>query len=130
MWRQQVTSPSGALTLREQETAVVPAQVIHPEREFFIDNLLVRIHLIVAMIRWTGLAPWEFEFPIPGSLRSDFLDRRPCPGDLLFFFFTLVTGPIRSLILKLGDTRVYQPQIRARLGATAHCPSSSLLLSA
>ena len=36
------------------------------EREFFIDNLLVRIHLIIAMIRWTGLAPWEFEFPFPG----------------------------------------------------------------
>ena len=36
------------------------------EREFFIDNLLVRIHLIIVMIRWTGLAPWEFEFPFPG----------------------------------------------------------------
>ena len=34
----------------------------------FIDNLLVRIHFIVVMIRWTGLAPWEFEFPFPGSL--------------------------------------------------------------
>ena len=32
------------------------------EREFFIDNLLVRIHFIIVMIRWTGLAPWEFEF--------------------------------------------------------------------
>ena len=31
------------------------------EREFFIDNLLVRIHVIIVMIRWTGLAPWEFE---------------------------------------------------------------------
>ena len=38
------------------------------EREFFIDNLLVRIHLIIVMIRWTGLAPWEFEFPFPGTL--------------------------------------------------------------
>ena len=38
------------------------------EREVFIDNLLVRIRLIIAMIRWTGLAPWEFEFPFPGSL--------------------------------------------------------------
>ena len=27
------------------------------ERDFFIDNLLVRIHFIVVMIRWTGLAP-------------------------------------------------------------------------
>ena len=41
-----------------------------PEREFFIDSLLVRIHFIIAMIRWTGLAPWEFEFPFPGSLIS------------------------------------------------------------
>ena len=42
-------------------------------REFFIDNLLVRIHFIIVMIRWTGLAPWEFEFPFQGSLTSTFL---------------------------------------------------------
>ena len=41
--------------------------------EFFIGNLLVRIHLIIVMIRWTGLAPWEFEFRFPGSLTSTFL---------------------------------------------------------
>jgi len=35
-----------------------------------------------------------------------------------FFFFTLVTGPRRSLSLKLSDTRVYEPQIRARFGTT------------
>jgi len=29
---------------------------------------------------------------------------------LFFFFFTLVTGPRRSLSLKLIDTRVYEPQ--------------------
>ena len=40
--------------------------------------------------------------------------------DLLLFFFTLVTGPRRSLSLKLSDTRVYEPQLRARLGTTAH----------
>jgi len=33
------------------------------ERDIFIDNLLVRIHFIIVMIRWTGLAPWEFELP-------------------------------------------------------------------
>ena len=32
------------------------------ERECLIDNLLVRIHFIIEMIWWTGLAPWEFEF--------------------------------------------------------------------
>jgi len=42
------------------------------EREFGIDNLLVRIHFIIMMIMWTGLAPWEFEFPFPGSLVSTF----------------------------------------------------------
>jgi len=35
-------------------------------REFFIDNLLVRINFIV-MIRRTGLAPWEFEFSLKGG---------------------------------------------------------------
>jgi len=34
-----------------------------PEKDFFIDNLLVRIHVIIVMIRWTGLAPREFELP-------------------------------------------------------------------
>jgi len=29
------------------------------ERELFIDNLQVRIHFVIVMIRWTGLAPWE-----------------------------------------------------------------------
>ena len=29
------------------------------EREFCIDNLLVQIHLIIEMIWWTGLAPWD-----------------------------------------------------------------------
>jgi len=45
------------------------------EREFFIDNLLVRLHSIIVMIRWTGLAPWDFEFHFPGSLASTFLVR-------------------------------------------------------
>ena len=43
---------------------------VSTEREFFIDNLLVRIHLIILMTGWTGLAPWEFEFSFPGSLAS------------------------------------------------------------
>ena len=30
-----------------------------------------------------------------------------------FFFFTLGTGPSRSLSLKLSDTRVYEPQLKA-----------------
>ena len=39
-------------------------------------ELLVRIHFIIEMIRWTGLASWEFEFSFPGSLTSTFLQPR------------------------------------------------------
>ena len=48
-----------------------------PQREIFIDNLLARVHFIIVMIRWTGLAPCEFEFPLPGSLTFTFLDPPP-----------------------------------------------------
>ena len=41
------------------------------EREFFIDNLLARIHFIIEMIRWTGLAPWQFKFPFPEQALSN-----------------------------------------------------------
>ena len=44
-----------------------------PERELFSNNLLARIHFIIVMISWTGLAPWKVEFPFPGSLTSTFL---------------------------------------------------------
>jgi len=33
------------------------------------------------MIRWTGLAPWEVEFPFPGSLTSTFLSIQGLPDD-------------------------------------------------
>ena len=39
---------------------------------------------------------------------------------LLLLLFTLVTGPGRSVSLKLSDTRVHEPQIRARPVTTAH----------
>jgi len=75
------------------------------EREFFIDNLLARIHFIIVMIRWTGLSPWEFEFPFPGSLTSTFLDACPC-----FWNWSMRTpsGPFSSVLLaslELSDTQ-------------------------
>ena len=42
------------------------------ERQFFIDNLLVRIDFVIVMIRWTGLAPWEVE----GCFHRALLQRR------------------------------------------------------
>ena len=46
-------------------------------------------HFIIVMIKWTNLAPWEFEFPFPGSLTSTFLVRRPTST-----YMSLATGPI------------------------------------
>jgi len=65
-------------TVSEEEVAALRAEAADAgssEREFFIANLLVRIRFIVVMIRWTGIAPCEFEFPFPGSSTSTFLER-------------------------------------------------------
>ena len=71
-----------------------------PGREFFIDNLLVRIHFIIVMIRWTGLAPWEFEFPFPGSFTSTRdLDWYKWPP-----FIPIIGGRVCSLVTALGLT--------------------------
>ena len=64
------------------------------EREFFHDTLPVRIHWIIVMIRWTGLAPWEFEFPFPGSLTSTFLAR------------LLTSGSVKQSTVKPNPTRL------------------------
>ena len=56
----------GKLTYDEKSAVVHRVE----EREFFMDNLLVRIHFV---IRWTGLAPCECEFPFSGSLTAAFL---------------------------------------------------------
>ena len=85
-------SAGGGGDARRPRNAGVRAAL--PEREFFIDNLLVRIHCIIVMIRWTGLAPWRFEFSFPGSLTPwSFLPSRPG------FEQELVTLPYRGTSL-------------------------------
>ena len=52
---------SGRATLR-----VTPLDPPFPLNKYlFTDILPVRIHYIVVMIQWTGLAPWGFELPFP-----------------------------------------------------------------
>ena len=38
-------------------------------RELFTDNLLIRIHFIIAMIWWTGLAPLSLNSVLRGGER-------------------------------------------------------------
>ena len=47
------------------------------EREFLIDNLLVRIHLIIEMVLVDWPCAMGVEFPFPGSLMSTVLDTKP-----------------------------------------------------
>jgi len=97
------TSAKGAYTRAHQGVwkAGMPVKTLTPQREFF-DNLLVRIHFIIVMISWTGLAPWEFEFPFPGSLPSTFLVL-PHTG-----------MPVKPLNtpqnMEMGDPKVHEPQ--------------------
>ena len=63
-----------------------PNMHLQAEREFFIDNLLVRIHFIIVMIRWTGLAP--------GSLNSLFQVALHLPSKNLF----VMSGPNMHLV--------------------------------
>jgi len=60
---------------RPEEEQVGPDHRPHLKRDLFIENILVRIHFIILIIRWTGRAPWEYEFPFPGILTSTILDR-------------------------------------------------------
>ena len=74
----------------------------------FIDNLLVRIRFVVEVIWWTGLAPWEFEFPFPGSLISTFLvrARKLCSaGDPLHHSTPNTVEPMARGGLVLHDNR-------------------------
>jgi len=49
------------------------------------------------------------------ALRRNDLGEILNTGPRVSLFFTLVTGPRRSLSLTLSDTNVYEPQIRARV---------------
>ena len=40
------------------DTLLAALGLTYARRPLERDNLLVRIHLIIVMIRWTGLAPW------------------------------------------------------------------------
>ena len=67
----------GACRLRGSRLPARTCRRVHSshdrEREFFMENPLVRIHFIIAMLWWTGLAPWDFAFTFPGSLASTLL---------------------------------------------------------
>jgi len=54
----------------EEAEAVMGAMLMdleHVLQTLLLGAVQVRIHFIIVMIGWTGLAPWEFEIPFPDS---------------------------------------------------------------
>ena len=64
---------AGPGRLEINQSIKLPRALTTPSRRRQREKNSVRNHFIIVMIRWTGLAPWEFEFPFPGSLTSIFL---------------------------------------------------------
>ena len=77
---------------------------------FLIDNLLVR----TLVIRWTGFAPWEFEFLFPGSLTSTLLGS-------LYLSSWWCLAPAPAFLSYRCSTK---PLVLRRCTATRLCPPS------
>ena len=72
--------------------------------EYFGEHRQAKIHTPV-MIRWTGLASWEFEIPFPGSLTSTFLRE----GNALKIFKDFLLTMAKSQAPNLAVTVLYVP---------------------
>jgi len=104
------------------------------ERQSFIDNLLVRIHFIIVMNLWTGLAPWES----PESLRNLFgvpfdcavLTFRPLIVNRIKVKFTRELCPNCEIMIKMFHVTQPLSQIRPegnqRHAREVQYPSSGL----
>jgi len=79
-----------------------------------------RVHQIISMIKWIRTSRLSIKKSLPerrckaeywpseepGRFKAHW---RTVPPFKTFFFCTLLTGPRRSLSLKLSDTKVYEP---------------------
>jgi len=73
-------SPAQSFMLTLPPRRMFPLAV-HPRGEFFLWLAVEREYMkrCRGIIRWTGLAPWELDFPFPGSLKSTFLSHIRVP---------------------------------------------------
>jgi len=87
--------------------------------EFFIDNLLVRMHFIIVMIRWTGLAPWEFEFPFAKvPERKFFIDNLLVRMHFIIMMFRwtgLAPWEFEFLFAKLPERKFFTDNLLVRI---------------
>ena len=74
-------------------------------RRFEESSFLTTHRLIIVMIVWTGLAPWDFEFPFSGSLTSTFRRFEPSSSCSRGGCFTRMATVSLSLSLSLVQTQ-------------------------
>ena len=87
-----------SICTRERSNQSPPTPETGGETDFFIDNLLVRIHFVIVTIRWTGLAPVaDLQFRFPGGLTPTFL---------VTYFYLHSTAIQSSQLAKRCDSRV------------------------
>jgi len=87
------------------------------------DEVTTSFHLIIPLSHMLR-RPYQIHFIKQEGLSNPLGKPRPRQPAPLLLFFTLVTGPRRSLSLKLSDTKVYEPQIRARCLDLHHARST------
>jgi len=121
-----------SITVRFFTRAPGPPGVRNPEWLLMVRPVkLTLVQMQLAGGSPAGTPPFFGQREMPeavGVFAADLSGDGPSQWTLqVFFFFTLVTGPRRSLSLELRDARVYEPQIRARLGAGGARPVSSRL---
>ena len=94
-------------------------------KEFFMNNLLARIHFIIEMIWWTGLAPWEFEFPFPGILTSTLLTTESSRWSRRSRGSGAVGSQYTTLSLSIHNSFSFKPELFLFLGVLCQISFSS-----
>ena len=87
----------------ERVAAHLALHCLLAHREFFIDNLLVRVHLIIVMIGWTGLATDYEDPPLPAGTRH----HQPSERDQISFFRALICTGAHQNLAACGTTQGY-----------------------
>ena len=83
-WAPRAPAVSARVRSREEQRDAEEGR----RRRWGVAQVLVRIHFIVVMIRWTGLAPWEFEFQRDAE---EGRRRRRGVAQVCFFFCFFIT---------------------------------------
>ena len=103
---------------RARDPARRQSLLFRQQRErFFIERQLVRIHIIIEIIWWTGLAPWVFEFPFPALPPAHASTPQLHLTILLPHQQACKTGPLYVIIANSHSVSILQTSTKSHLFA-------------